>query len=44
MERTTVGTAGLALGVVATALGALMIAPATASAVSLSCVSPPGRG
>ncbi|MFC9765598.1 DUF6764 family protein [Rhodococcus jostii] len=44
MERTTVGTAGLVLGVVATALGTLMIAPATASAVSLSCVSPPGRG
>jgi hypothetical protein len=43
MERSTAGAAGLVLGVVATAFGTLMTTPATASAGSLSCVSPPGR-
>lgn len=43
MERSAVGTVGFVLGIAAAAVGISVVSPATASAVSLPCVSQPGH-
>lgn len=42
MDRSTVRGAGLAFGIATATMGALLIAPSTASAQPVTCVQPPG--